>query len=108
MAKISKYSNECKRFLRVVGSWDDVCLNVKEMFIWIMCPSARIQLSLLAPQFSHGGGSTRTETANSPCRDDGVGLQLRGHVCGPDRIAHVRSELGFDVYEWNVSPSKSS
>ena len=23
-------------------------------------------------------------------------------------IAHVRSELGFDVYEWNVSPSKSS
>ena len=32
-----------------------------------------------------------------PCRDDGVGLQLRGHVCGPDRIAHVRSELGFNV-----------
>ena len=26
-----------------------------------------------------------------------IGLQLRGHTCGPDRIAHVRSEMGFDV-----------
>ena len=29
-----------------------------------------------------------------PYRNDGVGLQLRGHKCGPDV---VRSELGFDV-----------
>ena len=94
--------------LRVFGLWDNVYLNIKETFISDIGASDRIQLSLLAPQFSHGGGSTRTETAISPCRDDGVGLQLRGHVCGPDRIAHVRSELGFDVYEWNVSPSKSS
>jgi len=27
-------------------------------------------------------------------RDAGVGLQLRGHICGPDA---VRSEMGFDV-----------
>ena len=74
-----------------------VYLHFKEMFIWKRSTSVRIQLSLLAPQFSHGGGSTRTETATTPYRDDGVGLQLRGHVCGPDRIAHVRSELGFDV-----------
>ena len=97
-----------QRDAKVVGSRDNVYLNVKEMFISDIGASARIQLSLLAPQFSHGGGSTRTETANSPYRNDGIGLQLRGHVCGPDRIAHVRSELGFDVYEWNVSPSKSS
>jgi hypothetical protein len=36
-----------------------------------------------APQFSHGGGSTRTLTAIAYW-DDGVGLQLRGHICGPD------------------------
>jgi hypothetical protein len=28
----------------------------------------------------HGGGSTPTETANSPYRDAGVGLQLRAQV----------------------------
>ncbi len=42
-----------------------------------------------------------------PFRDAGVGLQLRGHTCGPDRIAHVRSEMGFDV-NVECSPSKSS
>jgi hypothetical protein len=66
-----------------------------------------ISYSKLAPQLSHGGGSTPTETAISPYRDDGVGLQLRGHICGPDRIAHVRSELGFDV-KVECFPSKSS
>jgi hypothetical protein len=49
--------------------------------------------SKLAPQLQFGGGSTPTETAFR-LRDAGVGLQLRGHVCGPDA---VRSELGFDV-----------
>jgi len=56
------------------------------MFISDRYASDRIQLSLLAPQFSHGGGSTPTETANSPYRNDGVGLQLRGHECGPDKL----------------------
>ena len=29
-----------------------------------------------------------------PVRNEGVGLQLRGHICGLD---DVRSEMGFDV-----------
>ena len=63
-----------------------------------------ISYSKLAPQLTYGGGSTPTETAISPYRNDGVGLQLRGHVCGPDE---VRSELGFDV-KVECFPSKSS
>ena len=45
------------------GPLDNVYLNVKEMFISDIGASDRIQLSLLAPQFYIGGGSTRTETA---------------------------------------------
>ncbi len=63
-----------------------------------------ISYSKLVPQLSYGGGSTPTEPAISPYRNDGVGLQLRGQVCGPDA---VRSELGFDV-EVECLPSKSS
>jgi hypothetical protein len=32
---------------------------------------------VISPAILHGGGSTPTETANSPYRDAGVGLQLR-------------------------------
>jgi len=39
-----------------------------------------------------------------PYRNEGVGFQLRGHICGPD---DVRSEMGFDV-KWNALPSKSN
>jgi hypothetical protein len=69
------------------------------MFISVELASVRIQLSLLAPQFSHGGGSTPTETAITPCRNDGVGLQLRGQKIGNVDLTNcsVRSELGFDV-----------
>jgi hypothetical protein len=65
----------------------------KEMFISAESASKRIQLQLATPQLTHGGGSTPTKKAIR-LRDAGVGLQLRGHTCGPDA---VRSEMGFDV-----------
>ena len=37
-----------------------------------------------------------------PCRNEGVGLQLRAHTCGLDA---VKSELGFDVCGYNLPPN---
>jgi hypothetical protein len=75
-------------------AYSNVYFVGKEMFISAESASDRIQLQLASPAINKfGGGSTPTETALR-LRDAGVGLQLRGHTCGPDA---VRSELGFDV-----------
>jgi hypothetical protein len=66
------------------------------MFISDRGASVRIQLSLLPRNFNLAAAQP-VPKRRLPYRNDGIGLQLRGHVCGPDRIAHVRSELGFDV-----------
>jgi len=79
-------------------SFEKKCLYQLNMLL------IEISYSKLAPQLTYGGGSTLTKTAISPYRNEGVGLQLRGHVCGPDE---VRSELGFNV-KVECFPSKSS
>jgi len=56
----------------------------KEMFISAELASAIITWRRLNPN----------RNGVKPYRDAVVGLQLRGHICGPDA---VRSEMGFDV-----------
>ncbi len=55
----------------------------KEIFISTEVTSVRIQLQLLAPQF-HMAAAQPVPKRRLPCRNDGVGLQLRGHKCRPD------------------------
>jgi hypothetical protein len=64
------------------------------MFISAVSASDRIQLQLASPAIINWRRLNPNRNGVKPCRNDGVGLQLRGHVCGPD---DVRSELGFDV-----------
>ena len=76
----------------------------KEMFISAESASDRIQLQLASPAITTLAAAQPQPKRRFAYRDEGVGLQLRGHTCGPDA---VRSELGFDV-KWNALPSKSS
>jgi hypothetical protein len=67
------------------------------MFISAETASVIIQLQLASPAITHMAAAQPQPKRRFAYRDAGVGLQLRGHTCGPDRIAHVRSEMGFDV-----------
>ncbi len=64
------------------------------MFIFAENASAITQLQLASPAIFTWRRLNPNQNGALPYRDDGVGLQLRGHVCGPDT---VRSEMGFDV-----------
>ena len=64
------------------------------MFISAETASAIIQLQLANPAITHMAAAQPQPKRRFAYRDAGVGLQLRGHICGPDT---VRSEMGFDV-----------
>jgi hypothetical protein len=64
------------------------------MFISAESASDRIQLQLASPAITTLAAAQPQPKRRFAYRDAGVGLQLRGHICGPDA---VRSELGFDV-----------
>ena|GEM_PF-2123771 len=66
----------------------------KEMFISAELASAIIQLQLASPAVTTWRRLNPNRNGVKPYRDAVVGLQLRGHICGPDA---VRSEMGFDV-----------
>jgi len=74
--------------------YSNVYFIEKEMFISAVSVSDRIQLQLASPQLQLWRRLNPNRNGEKPYRNDGVGLQLRGHICGPDA---VRSELGFDV-----------
>ena len=76
----------------------------KEMFISAEITSAIIQLQLASPAINTWRRLNPNRNGVKPYRDAGVGLQLRGHTCGPDA---VRSEMGFDV-KVECFPSKSN
>jgi hypothetical protein len=62
-------------------SYNNVYVNGNGMFISVELASDRIQLSLLAPQFFHGGGSTRTETAIRL-----TGMMVLASSCGDTNV----------------------
>jgi hypothetical protein len=64
------------------------------MFISAELASKGIQLQLASPAINNLAAAQPQPKRRFAYRDAGVGLQLRGHECGPDA---VRSELGFDV-----------
>jgi len=64
------------------------------MFISAEFASKGIQLQLASPAITTLAAAQPQPKRRFAYRDAGVGLQLRGHICGPDA---VRSELGFDV-----------
>jgi hypothetical protein len=74
------------------------------MFISAEIASDRTQLQSASPAINTWRRLNPNRNGALPYRDAGVGLQLRGHTCGPDV---VRSELGFDV-KVECFPSKSS
>jgi hypothetical protein len=64
------------------------------MFISAESASKRIQLQLASSAIINLAAAQPQPKRRFRLRDAGVGLQLRGHICGPDA---VRSEMGFDV-----------
>jgi hypothetical protein len=79
----------------------------KEMFISVEFAFVRIQLSLLVPRFYMAAAQPLPQR-----RIRLTGMTELASNCGDTYVdlinCSVRSELGFDVYEWNVSPSKYS
>jgi hypothetical protein len=76
------------------------------MFISAETASAIIQLQLASPAITHMAAAQPQPKRRFAYRDAGVGLQLRGHTCGPDNCS-----LGLKwalTLKWNVSPSKSN
>jgi hypothetical protein len=56
----------------------------KEMFISAELASKGIQLQLASPAINNLAAAQPQPKRRFAYRDAGVGLQLRGHVCGPD------------------------
>ena len=92
--------------MSTIVTYSNVYFVEKEMFISAEIASAIIQLQLASPAIKHMAAAQPQPKRRFAYRDAGVGLQLRGHTCGPDNCS-----LGLKwalTLKWNVSPSKSN